>query len=561
MRMKISALAHVSPAVLAAAGVLFLVSGASAQQVAANGPDTSPPETIVVTGTAFDANVAPAKASLETTEPQTIINHSYIQDSVADTGDYTTILAIAPSMTGTDFNGPGLSDNGVKNTLRGLSDGSFGMTYDGIPFGDSNGPSHHSESYFPSSTIGSIDVDRGPGNAGNMGAATFGGSVNMFSEILTSEAHGRVRAVGGSAGTSDFNVNYQTGDFDLGGINNRTMINIQDTNSSGYLTYQATDRQNVLFKTQSEIAPGWTATFFANYNGLFQKLNDNAGETAAQIVAYGKRFALQITNPNAGTFADYNHIHKKTDMDYVRLQGDISGITIDNTTYTYAYVNKTQTALSVAQIVGANPNTKKGTICNVTVTPPATVNDIGNGVTEANAGIPGTCVNGVYFPNDVTGYTKQNAYRMWGDVLRASKDFDFGWLTGQLRAGVWWENSASQRVRFDYDATKCQAVACNPWKTQAFADSRLFTGQATPTSKPFNGGFYEYSEHSNWDQYQPFVELELRPLRWPDPHAWFQICLVGPWRPGAAGTEDQASGAGHRQFRDHARSAVRNGEL
>jgi iron complex outermembrane receptor protein len=517
MHFKKRAAGHVSTAVLAAMGVLLCAAGVAAQPVtnASAGGSTliGGLETVVVTGTAFNADSAPAKASLETTEPQTIINKSYIQDSVADTGDYTTILAIAPSMTGIDLNGPGLSDGGVKNTLRGLPDGNFGMTYDGIPFGDSNGPTHHSESYFPSSTIGSIDVDRGPGNAGQMGAATFGGSVNMFSEILTPDAHGRARATAGTAATGDFNVNYQTGDLDLGGLNDRSLINIQFTNSPGYLTYQSTNRQNVLFKTQSEIAPGWTATFFANYNGLFQKLNDNAGETAAQIVAYGKKFALQITNPNGGTFADFNHVHKKTDMDYLRLQGSLPwDITIDNTTYTYAYVNKTETALSVTQLVGTNPNTKAGTLCNVKVTPPATVNDIATGASEGKGGIPGTCVNGVYFANDVPGYTKQNAFRMWGDIFRASKDFDFGWLTGQLRAGVWWEDSASQRRRFDYDSTKCQAAGCNPWKTQAFADSRLFTGQSPATSQPFNGGFYEYEEHSNWSEYQPFVELELRPL-------------------------------------------------
>jgi len=50
-------------------------------------------------------------------EPQTIINKSYIQDSVANTSDYTNILAIAPSLTGMDINGPGLSDGNVKNTL------------------------------------------------------------------------------------------------------------------------------------------------------------------------------------------------------------------------------------------------------------------------------------------------------------------------------------------------------------------------------------------------------------------------------------------------------------
>src|SRR5882757_9340263 len=134
-----------------------LAGGAQAQQMAAAGSTAAGGvETVVVTGTAFDPETAPAKARLETMEPQTIINKSYIEDSVAETGTYTSVLAIAPGMTGFDTNGPGLSDGGVKNTMRGLPDGSYGMTYDGIPFGDTNGPSHHSQSYFPASTIGSI---------------------------------------------------------------------------------------------------------------------------------------------------------------------------------------------------------------------------------------------------------------------------------------------------------------------------------------------------------------------------------------------------------------------
>src|SRR6478735_1785467 len=156
--------------VLALFAGTLLAGSAQAQQLAANAvPLTSSQaaggiETVVVTGTAFDPESAPAKSSLDTMQPQTIINKSYIEDSVSETADYTTILAIAPGMTGIDVNGPGLSDGGVKNTMRGLPDGSFGMTYDGIPFGDTNGPTHHSESYFPATTIGSIAVERGPGN-------------------------------------------------------------------------------------------------------------------------------------------------------------------------------------------------------------------------------------------------------------------------------------------------------------------------------------------------------------------------------------------------------------
>ena len=53
---------------------------------------------------------------------------------------------------------------------------------------------------------------------------------------------------------------------------------------------------------------------------------------------------------------------------------------------------------------------------------------------------------------------------------------------------------------------------CNPWKTQAFANSILFTGAKTPTSEPYMGGFWEYDEHSNWQEYQPFIEIDLHPI-------------------------------------------------
>jgi iron complex outermembrane receptor protein len=476
---------------LIASGALLSLP-AAAQQVAANSSTLASSsaaggiETVVVSGTAFNPETAPAKASLDTMEPQTIINRSYIEDTVAESGTYTTILAIAPSMTGSDLNGPGLSDNGVKNTLRGIPDGSFGITYDGIPFGDTNGPSHHSESYFPASIIGSIDVDRGPGNAGNMGPSTFGGSVNMFSEALTSNQSGRVAATVGSFGTTVFNGNFQTGDFDLGGVTNRLMLNYQDTNTDGYLTLNSSAAQNYTVKFQTEFAPGWTATLFGSYNGLFQQLEDNAGATAAQVTAYGKNFSLQNTNPNAGTYAPYNHVHKKTDMDYLRLQGDIGwGLKIDNTSYTYAYTNKTLSTLDVLQTSG----------------------DIAKGITETN----GTIVGGKTFANDVPGYTKQNAYRNWGDVFRVSKDFDFGWLTGQVRTGVWWETS--QRSRSDFDATQCFAQTtanCNPFTNgPQFPDA---SNVAAKKSAAAGGGFFEYQEHTNWNQYQPFVELELHPL-------------------------------------------------
>ena len=67
---------------------------------AALADEEQPSETIVVTGTRFNTDAAPAKASLDTTEPQTIINRSYIENFVPPTADYVTILSIVPGMTG-----------------------------------------------------------------------------------------------------------------------------------------------------------------------------------------------------------------------------------------------------------------------------------------------------------------------------------------------------------------------------------------------------------------------------------------------------------------------------
>ena len=73
--------------------------------------DDAPIETIVVTDTKFNTDAAPAKASLDTTEPQTIINRSYIQDFVAPQADYVTILAIVPAYPGAIVGCTNVSDS------------------------------------------------------------------------------------------------------------------------------------------------------------------------------------------------------------------------------------------------------------------------------------------------------------------------------------------------------------------------------------------------------------------------------------------------------------------
>ena len=155
-------------------------------------------DVMVDSGTA--AAVSPSQSNLKVGEPQSIVSRAFIENSVAPTGDYFSIIGITPSVvTQPSPNGPGLSD-GAKATLRGFQDGQYNITFDGIPFGDTNDPTHHSISYFPAQVIGGVVVERGPGNASNLGQATFGGSVNLFSKTPMAEKN---TTLYGSVGTWD----------------------------------------------------------------------------------------------------------------------------------------------------------------------------------------------------------------------------------------------------------------------------------------------------------------------------------------------------------------------
>ncbi|MEI6399882.1 MAG: hypothetical protein WCO71_14030, partial [Pseudomonadota bacterium] len=88
---RISKLFQSTAAVALAAGAFLASTGAHAQLLSSTAAGGI--ETVVVSGTAFDPETAPAKSRLETMQPQTIISKSYIEDSVSETADYTTILA------------------------------------------------------------------------------------------------------------------------------------------------------------------------------------------------------------------------------------------------------------------------------------------------------------------------------------------------------------------------------------------------------------------------------------------------------------------------------------
>ena len=420
------------------------------------------------------ASVAPTQASLSATEPQSIISRAFIEDSTPPTGNFNTILAIAPSVAATpSTNGPGLADQ--KMSLRGFGDGEYNVTFDGIPFGDSNGPTHHSTSYFPASVIGGMVVERGPGNASNIGYSTYGGSINMFSKAPAQEKGGSVYGSIGTWGTKLEGVSYESGR--MAGSDATLQINAQHMGTDGYLSYSSMLNNNVTLKYQIPVGDATLVTYFASLNDVNSHVTDNAsGPTKAQTDALGKTYVMN-NNPKSQGYAGYNTASKQTDMEYIRVQSSLGGgWEIDNNAYTYAYKNNT--------LAGQDPSQYNGT------TGADTSLKISVKTSTGTTKMP--------LPNgDVPGYFKLNEYRVWGDVLKSTKKLD----SGLLRAGAWFEASNTERHNFEGDLTTgtiftlpATMLACNGLTTACPAGVVTTSNFAT--------------QNSRWNQLQPFVEYE-----------------------------------------------------
>ena len=108
-----------------------------------------------------------------------------IQNFMAPVADFAEVIQQAPGAFSTNPNGIGLGQG--KSFFRGFSDGQYTLTFDGIPFEDTNCPTHHSWASFPSQWISSTDFDRSPGQASDFGPTNFGGSINLKSPELQAD--------------------------------------------------------------------------------------------------------------------------------------------------------------------------------------------------------------------------------------------------------------------------------------------------------------------------------------------------------------------------------------
>ena len=283
------------------------------------------------------AQGAPSQGSLTARSAQSIISSQYIQNYTSPIADYSQVVQMAPGTFSVSPNGVGLGD--TKTYFRGFSDGSYTMTFDGIPFNDTNDPTHHSWAFFPSQFTGGAVFDRSPGSASTIGPANFGGSINLESRDLPSRQAIKGTIWYGSFNTRLFDAEYDSGQVGAGG-KSRLLLEAHDMRSDGYQTYNFQKRQAVSGKYRYALSDRTALTAYGSFIDFHSNTPDQKGSTRAQIAQYGDDF-LMTADPSSPLYYGYNFYHIPSDFEYVGLESNLGhGWSMDDKVYTYRYWNQ-----------------------------------------------------------------------------------------------------------------------------------------------------------------------------------------------------------------------------
>jgi iron complex outermembrane receptor protein len=327
----------------------FQVSGV---QVSGSGPVDIPvrlvvasmSQTVTVEGFVPLAIVtSPASNTLDATSPKTEISGSFIKNFETPIADYGEVVNYSPGTFTLSPNGAGLGQG--KTFFRGLADGLYNVTWDGIPFTDTNSVSHHTWANFPAQWIGSTDFDRSPGQASTVGQSTFGGSINLLSQDLQASPDIRASVSYGSWDTRLMRLDFDSGLFGPGNRNS-LLIDVHQMDSNGYQTFNYQKRDAGSIKYQYRVSPRTSITLFSGVVDIWNNTPTNTSPTRAQVQQYGNNYLLsdQITTGTPPTlnayFFGFNFYHVQTDFEYIGFNSDLGGgWKVDNKAYTYRYWN------------------------------------------------------------------------------------------------------------------------------------------------------------------------------------------------------------------------------
>jgi len=382
--------------------VLTIHAAYAAEPVPASDADQVVPPTAVVevhSTTATATTTAPSQGSLTARSAQSEVSNEFVRNYISPASDFSQVIQMTPSLFSYSPNGVGLGD--TKTSFRGFQDGNYNIGFDGIPFQDTNGVSHHSWVFFPSPFVGGAVVDRSPGSASVIGQATFNGSVNLLSRPLESQERSTASASFGTWNTQVYGFEHETGQF--GENNNQNLLfTVQDMKSDGYETFNDQKRGDASLKYQNALTENTTLTVFASYLNLKSNTPNIKGPTRAQVAQFGNDYLLSA-DPTQPNYYGYNFYNVTTDFEYIGLTSNLGGgWKLDDKVYTYRYWNKQN--------------------YDGTKVPTSIAN------TAANE----------------TGIDKLNSYRTSGNLLRLSDET----AMGVLRTGLWTDYARSYRFQY-----------------------------------------------------------------------------------------------------------------
>ena len=389
------------------------------------------------TSNSLAAQLAPMDALLDARSARTEISSPFINNFTSPVSDYSELLQMAPGTFSVNPNGIGLGDS--KTFFRGFADGNYDITFDGIPFNDTNSPTHHSWAFFPSQWIGGVDFDRSPGSASTIGPTPFGGSINLLSKEMPFDQSIRGGVSYGSFNTLLLDFNYDSGHF--GGANKKSdvLIDFNRLTSDGFETNNYQTRNAGALKYQYKFSETRVLTGFSGVLLLDTNTPNFKGPLRSQVAALGYNYLLN-KDPNSAAYYRYNFYHLPTDFEYVGFKSALGhGWTLDTKPYTYSYYNQQNYA-----------NSQTGLINDRTC----------------------ASVKGVIG----CGTDKLNSYRKYGEVTSLNQVSRFG----IFRTGFWYEWATTSRHQ-------------TPQDVRTLADSVLpnFNEQFwTNSYQPF--GEYEY---------------------------------------------------------------------
>ena len=411
------------------------------------------------------AQSAPSGGFVEERSAQSLVSNTYIENFTAPIADFGEIVQIVPGTFSTSTDGVGLGQS--KTYFRGFPDGDYNIDFDGVPFYDTNTPTHHSWAFFPAQWDGGVDFDRSPGTASTIGPTPFGGSIHLLSKPLTSETDFRVTGSYGTWNTKLYDGAFNSGLFGFFGSPARSNLfaDVHYMSSDGYQTYNFNTRSAGSLLYQYQFSP---KTVLTGFSGVIHLNANTPNISSTRCVLYGTssayscanadttnllqpytgagiKFLLTNINPNdpANWFSyQYSAYQVYTDFEYVGLKSEIgNGWYMDFKGYTYDYDNgepyANATPMTEATSAGANPTTVPNSILvggkdyyDGVLTVPCNVQVVKKGIAALPCAID-----------------KYNSYRKYGETFLITQTSGLG----VFRAGLWYEWARTDRHQFPSD--------------------------------------------------------------------------------------------------------------